>query len=178
MTGADRNRIASPFSLREKVADEVGRMREPSDGEGAPRRQTLTPNPSPVGEGGSRVCPRVLAPYVSGLWAGWSVAATLAGSPLPKTVGFATALTLLPQGEGGWQSPPDEGAASRNPHPQPLCPRRGELAGCGRAGSPSLLPRGEGGGTSPTDEGVARKSALARANPHSRSLSRRRGEAR
>src|SRR5260370_41776754 len=51
MMGADRNRIASPFSLREKVADEVGRMREPSDGEGAPRRQTLTPNPSPVGEG-------------------------------------------------------------------------------------------------------------------------------
>ena len=35
-----------PFSLREKVADEVGRMRES-------RQQTLTPNPSPVGEGSS-----------------------------------------------------------------------------------------------------------------------------
>jgi len=44
MTGADRNRIASPFSLREKVADEVGRMREPRQG-------IVTPNPSPVGEG-------------------------------------------------------------------------------------------------------------------------------
>jgi hypothetical protein len=33
-----------PFSLRKKVADEVGRMR-------ASRRQTLTPDPSPVGEG-------------------------------------------------------------------------------------------------------------------------------
>jgi hypothetical protein len=32
------------FSLREKVVDEVGRMREPRQG-------TLTPNPSPVGEG-------------------------------------------------------------------------------------------------------------------------------
>src|ERR1700723_1752349 len=55
MTGAGRNRITSPFSLTEKVADEVGRMREPSDGEGAPRRQTLTPGPSPVGEGGGLV---------------------------------------------------------------------------------------------------------------------------
>jgi hypothetical protein len=45
--------VSVTFSLGEKVADEVGRMREslPPNGAGALRARTLTPNPSPVGEG-------------------------------------------------------------------------------------------------------------------------------
>src|SRR3984957_9428091 len=133
--------------------------------------------------------------YASASSAGCNGAAKRAGSPLRKTGGsVAAALPLLPQGEGGGCSPPDEGARATlrrgrtsraNPHPQPLSRWRGGLAGCNCAATPAgsplrktvgsaaaalpLLPPGEGGGRSPTDEGAAAT------NPHPQTLSRWRG---
>jgi cytochrome c-type biogenesis protein CcmH len=43
-----------PFSLGEKVADAVGRMREPWQSHGRAWRANPHPNPSPVGEGGGK----------------------------------------------------------------------------------------------------------------------------
>src|ERR1700722_2129009 len=118
-----------------------------------------------AGTGGSQL-------YASASSVGCSVAGKPAGSPLRKAW-CERSLPLLPRGKGGGQSPPDEGAAPRNPHPQPLTRWRGEsrlrprvflayVSGPsgGRSGAPSLLPRGEGGGRSPTNEGVAAT------NPH------------
>ncbi len=44
-------RLRYPFSPREKVADVVGRMREPWQSHGRASRANPHPNPSPVGEG-------------------------------------------------------------------------------------------------------------------------------
>ena len=131
---------------------------------------------------------RRLAVYASASSVGCSGAAKPVGSPLRETVSFAAALPLLPRGEGGGRGPTDEGAAPRNPHPQPLSRWRGGLAGCSAAAKPAgsplpktvdsasaalpLLPQGEGGGRSPTDEGAAATS------PPTQTLSRWRGEPR
>jgi cytochrome c-type biogenesis protein CcmH len=47
--------LRHPFSPREKVADAVGRMREPRRSHGRAPRANPDPNPSPVGEGGRKL---------------------------------------------------------------------------------------------------------------------------
>jgi cytochrome c-type biogenesis protein CcmH len=47
--------LRHPFSPREKVADAVGRMREPRRSHGRAPRANPDPSPSPVGEGGRKL---------------------------------------------------------------------------------------------------------------------------